>query len=242
MISYDARTLTLRRVLGYFPTGMAWIAVASLRFGGPVPFGWLATLQSALGAVGFALGLVILLFCAGAVMTPVNFSFAVGLGAVADAVASALRTYLPSSWIRWLEENEVISTVTLGKRRARMRVWMTERGVPSDLGAVSQGNAEWRIYKLQVMSRSPVFAQELMDLEVEANLYAGLALPLFVLAGLLYRQAPLLSVFLLLLGAAAPLRFQYARHREIDEIANAYMVLLSEMSPGTSTPATDSDA
>lgn len=225
MISYDAKALTLRRVLGYFPTGMAWVLVASLVFGRPEPFAWLAELQTSLGLVGVGLSLIILLFCAGAALTPVNFSFAVALGSLADGVSSFLRRHLPRPWVRWLDENEVISLMTLGERRLRMRNWMTDRGIPHDLGAVSTGNAEWRIYKLLVMSRSAVVAQEVLDLEAEANLYAGLALPLFILAGLVFPQMHGLGIALLVLGAIAPLRFQYARHREIDEIANAYVSL-----------------
>lgn len=228
MISYDAGRLSLRRILGYLPTGLAWATTASYALNPVTPAGWVATLEQSLGAVGVSVALVLMLFCVGAAMAPVNFSFAVGVGSAFDGLTKLTWNVLPPGARQWLEANEIVSPMSLGERRARMRAWLNEQGAPRDLGPVSVGNVEWRILKLLVMNRSAVFATEIIDLEAEANLYAGLAMPLCVLGVLLFRATPWLGCVLVLLGLVAPIRFQYARHRELDEIANAYVAVHAE--------------
>jgi len=225
MFSYDAGGLTLRRLLGYFPTGLLWLLGILVVFGGSSPWEWLALARAKTGDLGLGVVLIVALFSTGAVFTPINFGFAVVYGSLFDALTSFGRSRSPRRWSTWLEENEVVSLITLGARRTRTKDWLTQHAAVRDMGAVSEGSAEWRIYKLLVMAQSPVFAQEILDLEAEANLYAGLALPLLVLGVLAVVSGQPLGLVFIVLGAVAPLRFQYARHREIDEIASAYVAL-----------------
>lgn len=232
MISYDAGRLSLRRIFGYLPTGLVWLIAASAVLAPAAPAEWLTSLSTSLGAVGVGLALVLLLFCVGAITTPINFSFAVMLGSLFDWTTQVIWPHVPAATRSWLEANEIVSPLTLGERRVQMRAWMTMHGAPTDLGPVSAGNVEWRVLKLLVMSRSPVFATEIVDLEAEANLYAGLALPLLILGWSQWGQQSWLSATLVVLSLVAPIRFQYARHRELDEIGNAYVAIFAAGAQG----------
>lgn len=220
--------LTLRRLLGFFLPGFAWLLLALLtvtalpQAASPIT-DWLGANPLALG-----LAVLVLAFLLGAAAASLSLRLAATLGDLVDFATSTLsRGKLAKRIIGFISDRlHILDTVTIGQRHANV-ARMLQASVPL-LPVLPNDPPSWRgrIYKLYILTHSRELARQALDLEADINLYAGLWLPALLLAFWLRGQHEAgLALTLFLIAPYLALRTQYLRHKEVETIAASYVIL-----------------
>lgn len=227
--------LTLRRFLGYFLPGFAWLALILLA--GTLPrvpsvLGMAAWLHDNPLAYGAALSLAA--FVLGAVTSSLGLRLAAAVGDLIDWVTAGIsRWRVPRAVVKFIANRlHILHEITIPNREKQLVAELAK--VVPVLPALPNEHASWRgrSYKLYVLEHARDLGREALDLEADINLYAGLWLPSLGL-GLWARgqHLPGIGLALIVLSVYLALRVQYLRHKEVETIAASYMILRATPEP-----------
>jgi len=230
MVSVEPLHITARRAFAYLMPGVGWLTFGLIVSGDgqPVP-ALLRIHENVAPALGGDLAwtglLVLVVFLVGAIMSPLNFGVAALVGDGSDRLLRGVFNHLASGLRDWLVERRVVPVVTLKDLRQRLEAWLCAGGIPL-LRTNDEPGAWWAsVYKRFVLARSSVLGQRALDIEAEANLFAGLGVSAGAVGIALLWSSKGWAFVALAAASLALSRCQQARHHELFELIESYATL-----------------
>lgn len=214
-------SLTLRRVLGFFVPGFAWLFIAYLAFDRSLSLFVVPLLQS---PVLLPIIVLFLSYIIGSLNIEIAFRISRIVGDTIDLVtcslASRSRSFRAAVGVVSRSLHILDLTPLEQERQEKCPLSETERAEYRPYATLTD------ICKMRLIADSPRLAQSTLDVEADINYYAGMSLPIMVFSIELVGKYQLAGVLMLLLALWHALRFQHLRHHEINVVYLAYKAFL----------------
>jgi hypothetical protein len=221
--------LSLRKFFGFLVPGFSWLLLVMVLL--PIRSEEMVDgIPEALqGPVFVGAIIIVLSYLVGGLATVVSFRILELFGDGADLAGRHVSSGRGGAPLRFLRDRfHLLSDCTLLEEVKRR----TDE-IPNDVlkGAGARdlaGIQQWDVYKMYVLEHAPALAREVLELEAEINLVAGMVLPVMVAGVVLLREEVAWGWALIVVATLLALRFQNLRHHEVILVSQAYRVLKAD--------------